>query len=70
MRYKNDPRQIAVRYPCNCSKCNSKLPKGALAYYWPRTRTILCETCGEPEYRGFLSSAADEDVLACRGNPF
>ena len=70
MKYKDDPRQIAVRYPCNCAKCQTRLPKGALAYYWPRTRTLLCCGCGEPEYRSFLSSTADEDVYAGKGNPF
>lgn len=69
MRYKDDSRKIAVRYPCSCAKCETRLPKGALAYYWPRTQTLLCSDCGEPEYRSFLSAAADEDVYAGNGNP-
>ncbi len=33
MRYKDDPRQIAVRYPSYCEKCQVRLPRGAVAYY-------------------------------------
>jgi hypothetical protein len=70
MRYKDDPRQIVVRYPCCCEKCQIRLPRGTVAYYWPRTRTLLCSACGEPEFRSFLSAAADEDVYAGNGNPY
>jgi len=70
MRYKDDPSQIAVRYPSSCEKCQVRLPRGAVAYYWPRTRTLLCPHCGEPEFQSFLSAAADEDVYARRGNPY
>lgn len=70
MRYKDDPRQIAVRYPSCCAKCQTQLPKGTIAYYWPGTKTLLCPGCGEPEYRSFLSSAADEEVYAGNGNPY
>ncbi|MBL7965464.1 MAG: hypothetical protein JNK09_00580 [Prolixibacteraceae bacterium] len=70
MRYKDDPRQIAVRYLSCCTKCQTLLPRGAVAFYWPRTRTLLCKNCGEPEYRSFLSSAADEEVYAGNGNPY
>ncbi|BBE16278.1 hypothetical protein AQPE_0415 [Aquipluma nitroreducens] len=46
------------------------MPKGTIAYYWPRTQTLLCSGCGEPEYRSFLSASADEDVYAGNGNPY
>jgi len=69
MRYKDDPRQIVVRYPSCCAKCQTRLPKGTVAYYWPRTQTLLCDGCGEPEYRSFFSASADEDVYAGNGNP-
>jgi MinD superfamily P-loop ATPase len=69
MRYKDDPRQIVVRYPSYCAKCQTRLPKGTVVYYWPRTQTLLCDGCGESEYSSFLSAAADEDVYAGNGNP-
>jgi hypothetical protein len=70
MRYKDDPRQIVVRYPSCCAKCQTLLSRGTVAYYWPRTKALLCSGCGEPEYRSFLSSAADEEVYVGNGNPY
>jgi len=52
------------------AKCQTLLPRGAVAYYWPQTRTLFCTNCGEPEYRNYLSSAADEEVYARNGNPY
>ncbi|TDO05402.1 hypothetical protein [Sunxiuqinia elliptica] len=69
MRYKDDPRQIAVRYASYCEKCQLRL-HGTVAYYWPGTRTLLCSDCGEPEMRSFHSAAVDEDVYVGKGNPF
>jgi len=31
MRYKDDPKQIVVRYPSCCAKCQTRLPKGSVA---------------------------------------
>ena len=28
-RYSNDPRQISAKFSSNCSKCNTKIKKGA-----------------------------------------
>ena len=33
-------------------------------------RQLYCLSCGESEYRQFLSAAADEDVYQGIGNPF
>ncbi len=60
-RYKNDPFPLTVRYAGRCSRCGCALAKGAPAFYWPSSRQVLCTACGEPEYRGFLASAEDED---------
>jgi RNase P subunit RPR2 len=59
--YKNDPRTIIVRYPCACKNCGKKLTKGSNAFYWPASHAVLCQVCGEPEYRRFIESAQDED---------
>lgn len=69
-RYSNDPRQIVAKFSSCCSKCKVKIPKGADIYYWPSTREVFCEKCGESPYRQFLSSAADEDVYNGCGNPY
>ncbi len=64
-RYAADPRWITTRYPGECKGCRSKIPKGARVYYFPRSRTILCESCGEPEAARFNAEAWDEDNNTC-----
>ena len=61
---------ITARFSSNCSKCNGKIIKSSTVYYWPNGRKVMCESCGEPEYRQFLSMAADEDVYNGFGNPY
>jgi predicted RNA-binding Zn-ribbon protein involved in translation (DUF1610 family) len=61
--YKNDPRPITVKWTGECAECNQVLRKGAAAYYWPATGTLLCPKCGEAEYNSFLASAFDEEVF-------
>jgi hypothetical protein len=68
--YKNDPRPITVRNTCDCAECNQILRKGASAYYWPATGTLLCSKCGQAAYKDFLSSAFDEEVYHGTGNPW
>jgi hypothetical protein len=67
-KYFNDPRPITVRYPANCAECNTKLKKGTSAYYWPSDGKLYCQSCGDSEYRQFLSAAADEEVYNAIGN--
>jgi len=38
--YKGDPRRITARFNSSCSKCNTKIAKGATAYYWPYTKSV------------------------------
>jgi len=61
IRYKNDPYPLKVKFNCNCATCGCKLPKGTNAYYWPSSRKVYCLSCGDKDYREFLSSAADEE---------
>ena len=69
-KYVNDPRPITVRYQSTCAECSITLKKGKEAYYWPSDGKLYCLSCGESEYRQFLSSAADEEVYNCIGNPY
>jgi len=43
---------------------------GTSTYFWPSDGKLYCQTCGESEYRQFLSAAADETVDQGLGNPF
>jgi len=68
-KYKDDPRRITARFDSSCSNCEGKIRKGEPAYYWPKGKLIFCPVCGEPEFRQFLSMAADEDTYNGFGNP-
>lgn len=70
LRYKDDPRIIKAKFKSKCKTCKCLIPKDVNCYYWPRGKHIYCLSCGESEYRSFLSSAADEDVYHRRGNPY
>ncbi len=69
-KYFNDPRPLTVRYTGKCAECGTTLKKGTSAYYWPSDGKLYCLSCGESEYREFLSAAADEAVYLGTGNPF
>jgi hypothetical protein len=67
-RYNKDPRPIVSKYPGKCSQCQSAIKKSAPAYYWPSTKTVMCPSCGLPQYNEFLSTAQDEDYYNGAGN--
>jgi len=69
-KYKGDPRRITARFNSSCSKCSKKIQKGETVYYWANGKTVMCATCGEPEYQRFLSMAADEDAYNGFSNPY
>jgi hypothetical protein len=57
--YSGDPYWLTARFTSKC-RCGAEIPKGARAFYYPRTKTCLCEKCGEPAAREFDAAAADE----------
>ena len=69
-KYFNDPRPITVRYQANCAECGTTRKEGSFAYYWRSDGKLYCKSCGESEYRQFLSAAADEAVCLGIRNPF
>ena len=60
-RYQNDPRVFKTKFDSKCATCGNRLPKGTNAYYWPSSRKVFCLSCGDEDYREFLSHAWDED---------
>lgn len=62
-RYKGDPRWITVKYAAQCAKCETKIARGARAYYMPNGRRMLCaaDACGGDASREFNAAAFDED---------
>lgn len=61
-RYKNDPREITAKFAGKCKQCAKPIKKGDTIFYWPASRTTLCQICGQPEYSDFINSALDEEM--------
>lgn len=66
IRYAGDPRWIAARFASQC-QCGSGIKRGDRIYYFPRTKTVFCQTCGEPAHARFVSEAQDEAMLSGQG---
>ena len=64
----NDPYTCKARFNSICTGCGKQIKKGQTIYVWPK-RKAFC-SCGEGEYRRFLSAVADENVYNGTGNPF
>ncbi len=69
-KYKDDPRRITARFNSSCCNCGANIAKGDTAYYWPHGKAVFCTVCGEPEFRQFLSMAADEEGYNGSGNSY
>jgi hypothetical protein len=60
--YKGDPRKITVRFNSSCANCGCNLKRETTAYYWPHGKLVYCTNCGDPEFKDFQATVADEDV--------
>ena len=47
-RRNNTPHWVTVKYGCECGQCGASILEGARGFYYPATRTMLCdaEGCG------------------------
>jgi hypothetical protein len=63
-RKTRDPRWIRSRFPSTCGRCFGTIEPGGRAYFYPLTRSILCERdeCGGQVARDFAAAAFDEAV--------
>lgn len=58
-----DPRWITASYTSKCTRTGCPvgvIPKGAQAFYYPNTRAMLCEKCGQDAAREFSAQLFDE----------
>ncbi len=59
-RYAGDPRWLTARFVSKCT-CGKSIRKGERIFYFPTTRTALCQQpCGEKAAAEFYAGAADE----------
>ena len=62
--YPRDPYWLQTKFNSNCSRCKATIRKGARAYYYPNSKSILCDSddCGGDAARQFESMRFDESV--------
>jgi hypothetical protein len=63
--YSNDPRWITARFSSKCSQCKTAINKGSSVYYYPATKTVLCDgdDCGGQAARDFEDARFDEECF-------
>lgn len=70
-RASNDPHWITTQYTTKCSqgeRCpNGVIPKGARAFYYPLTKSVMCEQCGQQAERDFSAALFDERQMGGNG---
>ena len=61
--YNNDPYWTKARFKSKCHKCGKVINKGQDIFYYPNSKTVLCDAddCGQAASREFAAMAADED---------
>jgi hypothetical protein len=70
MRYRrpvsHDPYWITARFASQCHNCKESIARGARAFYYPGSKTILCSrpNCGQDAARDFSSAAQDETFMS------
>ena len=62
-KYKGDPYWLYAKFGL-CKECTTNI-KGKRAFFYPKTKDIFCEKCGEKHYQDFVSIAEDEDLYNC-----
>jgi hypothetical protein len=65
---KNDPKQMAARFPSTCAESGKPIPKGAKILYWPSSKSaylVGSSPKAEQEFREFQSLAYEEDNGFC-----
>ncbi len=56
---KGDPHWITARYAGTC-KCGAAIAAGSRSFYWPKVRSLECESCGDTSDRRFAAEVQDE----------
>lgn len=64
MRYPRDPYWLNLRRRDVCAKCHAEMKPGERGFYYPNTKTILCDSdsCGGQASRDFAAAKFDESV--------
>ena len=67
-RYSGDPRWLTAKFDSKCSRkdCGATIKKGQRAFYYPSSRSCLCQKdeCGGQASRDFESARQDEAFMS------
>jgi len=65
-RYSRDPYWTTAKFAGKCSRCDGPIRKGESIFYYPNTRTVLCDSddCGTHASREFNGAKFDESVYS------
>lgn len=66
--YSGDPRWIIARFESKCSKCGKSVKRGEKIFYYPRTKSVFCDSpgCGGNAERDFRNMCEQEDFYGGR----
>lgn len=59
-----DPRWITAKFSSDC-RCGHLIRKGESVFYYPTSKTALCQSCGDEAARFFTAAAEDEANNGC-----
>ena len=70
MAYARDPYWTTARFASTCAQWKIRplkthcapIRKGSRIYYYPASRSVICESCGTTAAADFAANVADEDA--------
>lgn len=67
-RYSRDPYWLTAKFDSKCTRkgCDTTITKGQRAFYYPSSKSVLCEKddCGGQASRDFEAAAADDAAMS------
>lgn len=61
--YPRDPYWTKARFVSHCRKCEIEIKKGNKIFYYPNTKSVYCETCGQSASADFACCLQDEEFF-------
>lgn len=61
-RFPRDPFWMLAKYNGRCAGCGKAFKAGSRVFYYPNSRKLLTQTCGEDASREFDCMAMDEAI--------
>ena len=64
LRYRGDPYWTTAKFSSRCRNCGKQISKGDNIFYYPKGKSVYCDSegCGGQESRSFEAAVFDESV--------